>query len=545
MKELKKISDVLGGSSKMEKRQVRLFDHIQGEKTQKLLKGVITENFRNDMEAARSVYDWPGKPEKPDKKFLMLKSRLRKKMVEEILLLNPHNKKRSPYESALNEAYRNLSIAKTLLSVGMRKEAMEIVRILYQEAQQYRLTEILLCTARMLRYNASLSGTVEDLILYDRVIGETRDELDAEMYSEKVMEELNLETRFSYSNRKDLLKRIYRRYSKLQALAARYKSHILRLNSFRIGIRYYEFMQDFKGMIGTCEAGEKYINDNPQFKQDARYAEMALFKMDACLHLQDYELGSKYASVCLMHFSRGYPNWFVFMEYYFLLSLQTGKYEAALEIFKEVTHHVRFRQVNPERKEKWRLFEAYLNFALPDDLADRNFKVNKFINEVPIYNRDKKGYNVSILIAQFILLLSRKDYDHLLSKRDSFKSYFSRHIRREYNYRSYYFFKMLMVAFRYDFNREKTDQIAQKFLVKLKSRNNRYHGDLESLEVIPYEQLWNEVVQLLKNYPDLPKSKVVAIRKKGRAKKKLSKNMQAALRYKALAKLEHMQEAEA
>ena len=538
MRDLKKISDVLVKAQKGEQKRKQLFGHIQGEKTQKLLKGVVSDIYPSDQEAAQAIYH---QPEGADKRYLMLKSRLKKKMIEEAFFVNPHNRKRSPYESYLNEAYRNLSIAKTFLSAGLRKEAMDLIKPLYTEARHYSFTEIILSTSRMLRYHASLHGTKDDLLYYDRVIEETKAELDAEIFSERVIEELNLETRFSYSNRKDLVKETAENYEKLKTLSARFRSHILRLNTYRIGIRYHEYMQDFAGMITVCESCETYLRTNPQFEQNSRYAEMALFKMDACLHLKDYKKGQEHASVCSRYFTRGYPNWFVFMEYFFLLCLQTRNYEASIHVFNEVTRHAKFRNVNPERKEKWKLFEAYLNFAVPKEMSDGDFKLYKFVNELPIYNRDKRGYNLSIMIAQFMLLLRMKDLDRLLLKRDSFKVYFNRYVKKKYNYRSYYFSKMLMTVLRYNFDAEKTKHIAHKFLVKLKIRNNRYHGDLESLEVIPYEQLWDEVIHLLQANAEGSKYFIKPQARRGRHQKQPSKNLQAALRFKAQARQEAMQ----
>lgn len=536
MKDLKKISEILSNASKDKSNKKDLFGKISGEKTKKLLNGIVANHFKDDHEASQELYSKVSKV--PDKKYLMLKGRLKKKMIEESFYINPFKKKRSPYEAAMNEGYRNLSIAKTFLSVGLREEAIELVKPLFQVARQYCFTDLLLATARLLRYHSSLTGTRDEMVYYDKVLNETQQELDAEIYSEKVMEELNMEARFSYSVRMDLAKHTGAHYERLAALKERFRSHTLHLNFYRIGIRYHEYMQDYQGIITVCETCEAYLIEHPQFKQDVRFAEMALFKMDACLHLQDYTKGREYALVCNNYFSKGYPNWFVFMEYYFLLGIQTRNYSSCLEVFKEVTGHIKFRNINPERKEKWKLFEAYLNVVLPEELRDVNFKLYKFINEVPIYNRDKKGYNLSILIAQFMMLLRMKDHDRLILKQDSFRTYFSRYVKKKNNYRSYYFTKMLFGVLRYNFDVEKVDQNARKFLIKLNVKTNRYHGDLESLEVIPYEQLWKEVLKLLHVNDSGSRFFIQLPAKRGRKKKPVSKNLDAAIKYKEKVLLE-------
>ena len=531
MKDLKKISELLDHPSKTKGSKNPWAVEIQGEKSRQLLEGILNNRFQNDQEAAAALYQ-DGEDLK-GKKFQMLKSRLKKKMIHESFYISPHRNRKASYEKALTDSYRSLSIVKTFLAAGLREEAIAILKPLYEDSLRFRFTDLILVSARMLRYHASLTGTKEEMDEYDRVLTETIRELDVEMFSEKVIEELNLEARFSYSTRKDLVKRTKDYYDRLLLLAERNKSHLLQLNCFRAGIRYHEFVQDYQGLIRVCESCEEYLHQHPVFYQQARFAEMALFKMDACLHLQDYERGREYAAICSAYFSKGTPNWFVFMEYFFLLCLQTRNLEACRDVFREVTRHARFRQVNPERKEKWKLFEAYLQFILPESLTDKGFRLYKFINEVPIYNRDKKGYNVSILIAQYMLLLKMNDYDRLLLKQDSFRNYFSRYVKKKTNYRSYYFSKMLLAVLRYNFHAGKTEQITRKFLSRLRSHSGRYQGDLESLEVIPYEQLWSEVMEKLKQHATGSQYFIQVPARRGRQKKEISKNMAAALRYKA------------
>ncbi len=531
MKNLKKISELLDNPSKVKGRKNPWAGEILGEKSRQLLEGIRSNRFENDEEAAAALYrdgeDLNGK------KFQMLKSRLKKKMIEESFYINLQRSRKATYEKALTDGYRNLSIVKTFLSAGLREEAIVILKPLYEDALRFRFTDLILASARMLRYHASLTGTKEEMEGYDRVLMETSRELEVELFSEKIIEELNLEARFSYSTRKDLVKRTKDYYDRLLQFAEKYKSHLLQLNCFRAGIRYHEFVQDYHGLIRVCESCEDYLQRHPVFYQQARFAEMALFKMDACLHLQDYNRGREYSAICSAYFRKGTPNWFVFMEYFFLLCLQTRNLETCRDVFREVTRHARFRQMNPERKEKWKLFEAYLQFILPENHTDKGFKLYKFINEVPIYNRDKKGYNVSILIAQFMLLLKMNDYDRLLLKQDSFRNYFSRYVKRKTNYRSYYFSKMLLAVLRYNFHAGKTDQIVRKFLSRLRSHTGRYHGDLESLEVIPYEQLWSEVMEKLKQHATGSRYFIQVPARRGRQKKELSKNMAAAVRYKS------------
>lgn len=49
----------------------------------------------------------------------------------------------------------------------------------------------------------------------------------------------------------------------------------------------------------------------------------------------------------------------------------------------------------------------------------------------------------------------------------------------------------------YDFEPKKTAQISQKFFVKLKESHLGEQSELETLEVIPYDLLWPEILEKL------------------------------------------------
>jgi hypothetical protein len=233
--------------------------------------------------------------------------------------------------------------------------------------------------------------------------------------------------------------------------------------------------------------------------QRVRLAEMALFKMDSCLAIRDNKNGLQYALQCEKYFNPGHINWLIFREYDFLLSMHMGNYSRALHLFYEVTEHPRFTEQNPERLEKWKIFEAYLNYVLPVQLPKKSFKLFKFLNEVPVYTKDKKGYNFAILVAEIILLIETDDMDKLINIAEPFRVYVSRYVSRKNNLRSYYFARMLLVLFKYHFASEKSEQIGKKFLDRLIRITSYYNGNLESIEVIPYDVLWTLLLKKLKD----------------------------------------------
>jgi hypothetical protein len=230
--------------------------------------------------------------------------------------------------------------------------------------------------------------------------------------------------------------------------------------------------------------------------------EFALNQMVACMHLGDYASGEANAQRCLGYLTEGSNNWMIFLEYFFLLCMHTGNYTRAEEVYHQVTSHPRFGSLDSARAEKWRIFDAFLHYMRQDasdsSSESRRFHLHKFLNEVPIYSKDKRGLNISILILQILYLLDRKDWNGIIGRTESLKVYASRHLKRDDTFRSNCFVKMMLTMEKKDFDREETSRIAGKYFSKLQSSRFDYRGDLGSLEVIPYERLWENVLSRLK-----------------------------------------------
>jgi len=55
--------------------------------------------------------------------------------------------------------------------------------------------------------------------------------------------------------------------------------------------------------------------------------EFNLQKIESCLFIRDYALGQETAERCEELLPKGSSYWFLYMEYYFLLAMQTEHFE--------------------------------------------------------------------------------------------------------------------------------------------------------------------------------------------------------------------------
>src|SRR5678816_2716075 len=90
----------------------------------KLFKGISEGVFLTDEEAASALYQTSPN----NKKYLMLKSRLKERLINTLFFLNHKKIQDSSYQKAVYQCNRNYFCAKILLTHGARTSAIALVK---------------------------------------------------------------------------------------------------------------------------------------------------------------------------------------------------------------------------------------------------------------------------------------------------------------------------------------------------------------------------------------------------------------------------------
>ncbi|HRF38439.1 MAG TPA: hypothetical protein PK198_06610, partial [Saprospiraceae bacterium] len=120
-----------------------------------------------------------------------------------------------------------------------------------------------------------------------------------------------------------------------------------------------------------------------------------------------------------------------YQELLIFLSLHTRQYQESYKIFKQTTGHRRFGALPRAIGETWRIMEAYLFYLVElgkiipaeDDTVFSKFRMARFINEMPLFSRDKRGMNIPILIFQILSLIYNKRYDAAIDRMEAIEKY--------------------------------------------------------------------------------------------------------------------------
>lgn len=505
MKNLIEISKIV---TKKRISKIEIFDksllNRKDSKFNEFYEGLVNDRFATDEEAAAALYE----TSPLDDKYRQLKSRFTKRLLNTLFFLDSNDPSFSDYHKANYNCNKNWAQIRILLSSGARSSAIKIATKTLSVAQTYRFTDIILNCSRILMSNASLTGNEREYAEYAAITEKALQDIQHEIRAEELYQRLSINFASAAYGDADMGKAAEQSLSEVNAICKKCDSYQLHYLRFQIWIIKAQIHANFQEVIQVCEMAEKYLQDNPNFNQNVKLANLALIRINAYLQLRDYENGRKNAERCLDLLQEGSNNWFIFLEYYFLLAMHTENYINAAAIFIKVINHPRFAYTTEDRKEKWRIFEAYINYIFESEDLDRDllatdskrkFRLHKFLNEVPNYTKDKRGYNVSILVIQILYMLEKGEYTGIINRAEALNVYCSRYLRKDDAYRSNCFLKMLLTMVKEDFVFDRTRQMAQKYLRKMASGDVSGTSTVNEWEIIPYEILWEKVLNRLKN----------------------------------------------
>jgi hypothetical protein len=186
--------------------------------------------------------------------------------------------------------------------------------------------------------------------------------------------------------------------------------------------------------------------------------------------------------------------------------MHTENHINAIAILAKATAHVRFKKLAMEEREKWKIYEVYLNYII-DIFGEENpvlrrqnrrtFKVSKFLSDPVLYPKEMRIFTIFNLIAQILFLIEQKQYTTVTELIDRLKNYANRQLKKEEFYRLIQFIRLLQQLERANFKYDNLNGV-DKYVTRLNDNPFCYRGLTSELEVITYEQLWTIISSRLR-----------------------------------------------
>jgi len=469
-------------------------------KVYELYEGIIDGRFQTDTEAAMYFYNKGASHQS----YLNLKSKLRKKLFNTILFIDTTPNNYQEYQRIMYSIPRKLAALNILIVRGLYDSAIPVLKKLLDQALKVEL----------------ISASIEILIILRRYYGTLN--FNPALFHKY---EMQLNQQIELQKKEVFVEGLYLKYNSLVKKRAKekqkekiidyseqLKGFISSINTTRIiifsaliEIGKYMSLYNFKEVIKISNLTLSFLLQKEFIKPQAIVT--ILFQKTICLiQLKEHELGKKTVSELFEYLDEGTFNWFKGQEMKMYLKFHTKNYQEAYTTFSDVYIHKKFKKaLSPANQEIWEIFKAYIHFLIElghinpieKDTNFKQFRINRFINTVPTFSKDKRGANIAILVIQIIFSIHQKKYDLMIDRIDAINKYGSRHLRKGENFRSNCFIKMLMEIPKASFHRLAAERKATPLVKKLSKASLEVANQTHSIEILPYEDLWPMVIGML------------------------------------------------
>lgn len=497
---LREILRVVTSKSDAKKTLPELFEEDGEEQlSSRFLKGILDGKYSSDDEVANDLYG----TSKSDQRYRTLKSRLSDRLMHALLFLQIKQPEHSEYLSYYYKCTRNLICSQTLLRFASRRAGTHLAERTLTTAMKYQFTDVSLALTSLLRESAGISMQRKEFYYYNTLLKKLIDTLAAEYRSEELYDTLNMDLTFSRKKKSLITKQAEQCLEEIERLSKEYSSHSLILGYHRMALAEADVKGDFESSIERCDAALKYLGDNPHLSQRARIGEFSITRMLSCLYTRKYSEALRMSDNCISSFIEAGHNWYLALDVSCASALLCGEYQKAEAFHLMATSHKRFALQNEITKEWWFLYNAYLNLSealgLKPVLEEKKkvtFRLSTFLNSVPEFAKEKKIYNVHILILHAAFLIVEGNYDQAEKRIEYLRVYMTRYLKEKEFNRTRAFLRLLTSFPRLGFNAQLLRRDNAKMLAELQATANDPMPS-ETNEFIQYEVIYEQLLQVM------------------------------------------------
>ncbi len=461
-------------------------------KEQELLNGIIDGKFLTDKDAAELLYGTNA----DDQRYRMLKSRLRQRLLNLLYFVDYRDSKTKISTQFEQESTNYIHKAKILLREGLDEIAEKLVNKALAISKETELTEVTLEGLAILR---KLNALKCQPATFYKVLNELEHYQKLNVIENKAYNlyyEQRMLVKKSVNSRKKNLDSAINVVNELEKL---WKE----TNSFNIFDFYYilkvichESVGDYKIILDLTRETEKLVKKkaiNP-LRFDERFN--VFMKTYALLRTRQFEEGLEFMKKSLTYFEKSSSNWFALMENYYLLAVRHKDYDLAGDIIDQVFHNPNMDKLMAKPIQRWKVLRAYMYHIHPNKHLNDIVNFDEFYLSLNVLNQDKNGFNVALMVLEFLHYLIRDEKDKLLDKVERLQKYIYRHLNQgDVTYRDKLFFKLLLVMIDSGFDSNLAQKRGQKLYEKLSTADEPGDAYAE-IEIIPYEDLWEHVIAM-------------------------------------------------
>lgn len=430
-----------------------------------------------------------------------LKNRLKNRLCDAVFLLDFREERYPDRQAAFVECVKKWSAAMILITKNIRSIGIKQLENLLRHTQDFEFTEISMNIIRTLQlYYGTIEGDQHKYADLEEELLELEAIWLAEREAERLYGNLVMHYVNARADKHIAAQKAQEYFEKVQVHMQRYGAFKIHFFGYLINSIIYDSLHDFEKMEQVC------LNAVAFFERKKYRSGMVLqtfyYNLLTCyLNTRKFEKGVPYFLALEQSVEVNSFNWFKLQEIYLLMAMHSENYPEVLVVLEKVLANPGFQAQPSHVKEIWRLFEAYLYYLilmghLPEAKGKLpNFRMGRFLNEVPILSKDKRGMNIAVLIIQYLYYVAMRMHDECENRVEALKKYATRYLNDETTLRNRHFIKMILQIPACSFNVRLIREKTQDLFFALQQTPWHTVNQHREIEVIPYEHLWQIVVQ--------------------------------------------------
>lgn len=453
---------------------------------------IASREFSTDEEAAQ--YYFNAAPN--DHAYRKLKNQLKSRLVNALFFIDVKQAGYSDWDRAYISCCKEWAAVKILLNRGASKIAVDLALKIFKRAEYYQFSELLVNISKILRlYYSTRQPDARKLKYYH----ELHTQYVQLWQSENLAEDLYIRLVYSHlfdqnASTEPSPARAY--YEQLAPLQEQHRSYHFLRHLYLLKVAALMAEVNYAEAAYACDEALAELS-TIEFVPQGAFLTFLYQKLVCHIQLKNYPEGRMVVEKALELEKEGSFNWFKNRELCLILALHTHNYTEAHQVWQHATSQPSFHTLGKRALEKWKIYEAWLEYLLfigklkssPVETSGK-FRLNKFLNEVPIFSKDKRGMNVPILVIQILFLIAQKRHGAVLSRIEAIERYCSRYLKQDENYRCNVFIRLLLQIPKAHFHPQTVLSRAERYLKLLEQYPLQMSPQGYELEVIPFEELW-------------------------------------------------------
>jgi len=371
---------------------------------------------------------------------------------------------------------KHASAAQILINLKIKKGAINLAEKTIKRALNNEYTNIALSLSSLIqRYYTISDRNSKKYYHFTKIANEQLEHINKEVRLYNYFSELSIK-RHTLKTGKHI-EELYKQYYTF-ALKNIEPTNTLRtlLYAYRIIVNYYEYHADFQSLIKYSEAAIKNFSNKNYSVPNTVFLIFYSKTIPHAFQFKEWKKAEKLVNKCLGLLKKNSYNYHAILVYRAMLGFHSGQYQ----------------------KEQWRMIEAWVmlfagwgKIKLDDGVAP-NFRVFTFINNTPLYSKDKRGNNAAIQILKFLFLFQKDKYVKLLDMSTPFKLYAHRYLKSEITTRTRLTVRILCAIADEGFDKKLSIEKATPYLNQLKNYPINFL-EQRTVEIIPFEIVAKEM----------------------------------------------------